>query len=201
MNIQNLSLLLCCSLLVVVAGQTKAGGEHSFLAPREAYAQAEDEELSDDEEGAEEATNEPIATPTKDPTDQKIGGTKVIRQVVDDFLAIASNDERIAKFFENTLSDPVRTKTFKTLFVDQLCEAAGGPCHYLGKKMQDAHAGMKIKNEHFKAMLEDLTAAMEKNNISKEEQVHFVKILAPYRAQIVDAPPKPTPTMSAGGFR
>ena len=85
--------------------------------------------------------------------------------------------------------------------VAELCEAVGGPCHYMGKAMKDAHAGMGIKNEHFKAILEDLTAAMEKNKVSKDDQVHLVKILAPFRTEIINAPAKPKPTMGAGGFR
>ena len=189
-----LSFVFCFSLLGILLSYS-----HSPAHAEDEDELGLDEEMSGDEDGG--PATEPLAAPTKDPTYQRIGGTKAIRMIVDDFVEIALKDERISSFFEVTQSDQVRLKTFKTLLVDQLCEAVGGPCHYMGKAMKDAHAGMGIKNEHFKAMLEDLTAAMEKNKVSKDDQVHLVKILAPFRTEIINAPAKPKPTMGAGGFR
>ena len=132
---------------------------------------------------------------------QRFGGSKGLNAIVDELMHITAEDERINTFFVAAFSDPVRMKTFKIRFVDQICELIGGPCHTLGKTMPDAHAGMGIKGRHFKAFLEDLILAMNKNQVEKKDQKYLIKRLKSLKEEIVNAPAKATPTMGAGGFR
>ncbi|HLY80979.1 MAG TPA: group 1 truncated hemoglobin, partial [Caulobacteraceae bacterium] len=70
---------------------------------------------------------------------QRLGGKKAIKAVVDDFVGRVAADTRINAFFAATAADPKRLAKFKGNLVDQICEAAGGPCKYKGKDMKTAH--------------------------------------------------------------
>src|SRR5215467_6134320 len=69
----------------------------------------------------------------------RLGGKKAITAVVDEFVGRVAADTRINGFFGATASDPARLKKFKGNLVDQICQASGGPCRYMGKDMKSAH--------------------------------------------------------------
>ena len=116
----------------------------------------------------------------------RLGGRSAIVAVVDDFVANCAADTRINKFFAATAADKNRLAAFKNTLVDQVCEAAGGPCKYKGKDMKAAHAGMGISNADFNALVEDLTKALSKHKVGKAEQDQLLAILGPMRSSIVE---------------
>ena len=71
----------------------------------------------------------------------RLGGKKGITQVVNDFVTRLNSDTRVNSFFTATTSDPARLAKFKTHFVEQICQASGGPCKYSGKDMKTATRG------------------------------------------------------------
>ena len=115
----------------------------------------------------------------------RLGGKTAIVAVVDDFVANCAADARINKFFTATAADKNRLAAFKNKLVDQICEAAGGPCKYTGRDMKTAHAGMGIGNAEFNALVEDLTKSLNKFKVAKAEQDQLLGVLGPMRAQIV----------------
>src|SRR5262245_17136259 len=74
----------------------------------------------------------------------RLGGKAAITAVVDEFVTKVAADGRINHFFAATASNPAQLAAFKGKLVDQICQAAGGPCKYMGKDMKAAHAGMGI---------------------------------------------------------
>jgi hemoglobin len=116
----------------------------------------------------------------------RLGGKSAIVAVVDDFVANCAADMRINKFFTATAADKNRLADFKNKLVDQICEAAGGPCKYKGRDMKSAHAGMGISNADFNALVEDLTKSLSKFKVGKAEQDQLLGILGPMRSQIVE---------------
>ena len=116
----------------------------------------------------------------------RLGGKTAIVSVVDDFVANCAADARINKFFAATAADKNRLAAFKNKLVDQICEAAGGPCKYAGRDMKTAHAGMGIGNAEFNALVEDLTKSLNKFKVAKAEQDQLLGVLGPMRAQIVE---------------
>src|SRR5574338_1356825 len=86
----------------------------------------------------------------------RLGGRDALIGIVEDFLGNVAADKRIARFFEGVDSQGLRQK-----LVDQLCEAAGGPCKYTGRDMAAMHDGMAIKQEHWDAFVEDLKTSLE----------------------------------------
>ena len=96
---------------------------------------------------------------------ERLGGKPAITAVVDDFIGNVAGYTRINKRFAN--ADVPR---LKARLVDQVCEASGGPCKYTGASMRDAHAGMKITDAEFGALVEDLVKSLDKFKVPAKEK-------------------------------
>ena len=94
-------------------------------------------------------------------------------------------DTRINKFFAAAASDPKRLGMFKMKLVDQICQAAGGPCKYTGKDMKSAHAGMGVGGADFSALVEDLVGALDKFKVGEKERGELLGALGPMKSDIV----------------
>jgi hemoglobin len=116
----------------------------------------------------------------------RLGGKKGITAVVDDFVSNCASDTRINSFFAATAADPKRLASFKGKLVDQICQAAGGPCKYTGKTMKEAHAGMGVKEEHFNALVEDLVKSLDKFKVHTEDKNTLLGVLGPMKSDIVE---------------
>ena len=112
---------------------------------------------------------------------ERLGGVDAISAVVDSFVARCAGDDRINGKFER--SDIPR---LKKMLVDQVCEAAGGPCAYTGRAMRDTHDGMGVTAGEFDALVEDLVATLDEFNVPKAEQDELLSLLAPLRGDIVE---------------
>ena len=110
----------------------------------------------------------------------RLGGKDAITAVVNEFVANVAADARINEFFKNADINGLKTK-----LVDQICEAAKGPCKYTGKNMKDAHAGMGVKEEHFNALVEDLVKALDKFKVGDKEKGELLAALGGMKDDIV----------------
>jgi hemoglobin len=117
---------------------------------------------------------------------KSLGGKKAIVVVVDDFVGRVAADNRINGFFKATASDPNRLAKFKKNLVDQICEAAGGPCNYTGKDMKTAHAGMGISSDDFDALVQDLVAALDKFMVKDGDKQALLGVLGPMKRDILE---------------
>jgi hemoglobin len=114
---------------------------------------------------------------------KRLGGREGIRGVVDDFVAFLVADPRVnARFTKLT---PAQVEKLKTNASDQICDATGGPCSYLGKDMKAAHTGMNITEADWNATVEDLIKALDKRNVAKKDQQELIGLLAPMKKDIV----------------
>ncbi len=114
------------------------------------------------------------------PLYERLGGKPAIIAVVDDFVARVAADGRINGKFAN--ADIPR---LKRMLVDQICEASGGPCKYTGRDMRSAHAGMRITDAEFDALVEDLVSALTKYHVADREKNALLSVLGPMRPDIV----------------
>ena len=113
----------------------------------------------------------------------RLGGKPAITAVVDQFVANVAADSRINARFATT--DIPKLKGHR---VDQLCGATGGPCTYTGRSMKTIHAGMRITNDEFNALVQDLVAALDKFNIPLKEKSDLLALLSPMKQDIVEMP-------------
>jgi truncated hemoglobin YjbI len=126
---------------------------------------------------------EPAGIPT---LFSNLGGLTAISAVVDEFLGIVVADNRINKFFTQTLANPQRVVALRQNLIDQVCAGAGGPCAYTGKDMKTAHRNMQITDVEFDALVGDLVTALDKFNVPLPEKAALIGVLAPMRADIVE---------------
>ena len=117
---------------------------------------------------------------------ERLGGKPAITAVVDEFVSRVAGDARINSFFAATAADPARLAHFKSLLVDQICDASGGPCKYAGKDMKSAHRGMGIGGAHFDALVGDLVAALDTFKVGAHEKDQLLAALGPMKGDIVE---------------
>lgn len=111
----------------------------------------------------------------------RLGGKAAISAVVDDFVANVAADGRINRRFAGT--DVPR---LKAMLVDQICQASGGPCTYTGRTMKAAHAGMRISDAEFNALVEDLVKTLDKLKVPAREQQELLAALGGMKPDIVN---------------
>lgn len=110
----------------------------------------------------------------------RLGGIDAITAVVRAVANRQLKDDRINQKFARTEPDRLVKE-----FVDQICEATGGPCTYTGRSMVEAHHNMGVTNGEFEAFVQDVVAVLDDFNVGKTEQGELLNILAPLRPEIV----------------
>jgi hemoglobin len=112
---------------------------------------------------------------------ERLGGLDAITAVVDSFAARCAGDDRINRKFART-----DISRLKKMLVDQVCEAAEGPCTYTGRNMRETHDGMGVTAGEFDALVEDLVATFNEFGVAKAEQEELLGLLGPMRDAIVE---------------
>jgi hemoglobin len=119
----------------------------------------------------------------------RLGGidaiTAVVRAVADRQL----KDDRIDQKFARTNKDRLIKE-----FVDQICQATGGPCTYTARSMTEAHHNMGVTDGEFEAFVEDVVAVLDDFKVGKAEQDELLNLLAPLRGEIVEVDSNQTGT-------
>ena len=111
----------------------------------------------------------------------RLGGKDAITAVVDELAASVGADSRINQRFAKA-----NMKQFKANMVDLLCQGSGGPCKYKGDDMVTVHTGMKIKDDEFGAMAENVVKTLTKFNVPAKEQGEVMAMLGSMKGDIVN---------------
>jgi len=113
----------------------------------------------------------------------RLGGKAAITAVVDDFVGRVAADTRINGKFANA-----NIPRLKSMLVDQICQASGGPCTYTGRDMKSTHAGMGVSSSDFDALVGDLVATLNKFKVPEREKNELLGALGPMKGDIVEKP-------------
>jgi hemoglobin len=114
---------------------------------------------------------------------QRLGGREGIALVVDDFVANMVADARVNARFKGM--QPPAVFKLKSNLSDQICDATGGPCAYLGRDMKATHKGMKISEGEWSATVEALVKALDKRKVAEKEKTELIGVLGPLKGDIV----------------
>jgi hemoglobin len=114
---------------------------------------------------------------------KQLGGREGIALVVDDFVANVVADDRVNARFKSL--QPAQVFKLKSNLADQICDATGGPCAYVGRDMKTTHKGMKITDGEWNATVEALVKALDKNNVPAGAKNALLGALAPMKPDIV----------------
>jgi hemoglobin len=128
---------------------------------------------------------------------ERLGGLDAISAVVDEFIKIASADERINKKFAKT----VQPERVRLHFIEQICMLTGGPCKYTGDSMKKAHRHMGMTEGEFNAGVEDLVKALDKFNVPQAEKDELLGALAKFKNEIVEVKSNETGTPLPAEFK
>jgi hemoglobin len=107
-------------------------------------------------------------------------GKDGIDRIVDDLVDRIQVDSRIAEIVQG--QDMVR---LRRLLKEQFCYILNGGCDYSGRTMQAAHKDMGIQTADVAALIEDLQAAMRRENVSFSAQNRLLAKLAPMKRTTV----------------
>ena len=114
---------------------------------------------------------------------KRLGGREGIALVVNDFVGNMAGDTRVNARFKDM--KPADVEKLKSYLADQICDASGGPCSYLGRDMKTVHTGMKITEAEWNATVENLGKALDKHKVGAKEKQELVALLAPMKGDIV----------------
>jgi hemoglobin len=114
----------------------------------------------------------------------RLGGREGVSAIIDSFVANITADKVVSKFFAKTKGP--KLDHFKQMLADQICHEAGGPCEYTGKSMKDEHKGMGITDVQFKALVQDLSLALEEKQVTKDDSQALLTKLGAMEDDIVE---------------
>ena len=115
---------------------------------------------------------------------QRLGGYDAIAAVCDDFISRFSADPQATRFFSGFSLDS--RKRLRQLIVDQLCEATGGPCYYIGRSMKATHAGLGITENDWQVFVKHLVASLDKYKVPAKEKDELLAALGGLKKDIVE---------------
>ncbi|EPM57923.1 globin family protein [Pseudomonas syringae pv. actinidiae ICMP 19071] len=118
--------------------------------------------------------------PKDDSLYQDLGQRAGIQRIVEGMLMNIAKDERIVERFRKI--DIVR---LRDKLVEQLCVEAGGPCRYTGDSMAESHKGQNLTPSDFNALVENLIAAMDTENVPVPAQNRLIARLVPMRGEVL----------------
>jgi hemoglobin len=127
----------------------------------------------------------------------RLGGEAGIKLIVEDFVPRMLADPRV-NFERKGVTyggwgihrnrsvewkpDAYAIEQLKKHFVQSIAVATGGPAHYDGKEMKQAHANLHITNAEFDASMGDL----DKLEIPNREQKELLAVVESVRPQVVE---------------
>lgn len=111
----------------------------------------------------------------------KIGGKAAVNAAVDLFYKKVLSDKRIAHFFSGiSMDDQIKKqKVFLTF-------AFGGAPNYSGKNMREAHKHLKLTDDHFNAVMENLAATLTELKVPNELIAEAAKIAESTRTDVLN---------------
>jgi hemoglobin len=125
-------------------------------------------------------TSVPSALAAEKSLYERLGGKAAITAVVEDFSARQLSDARLNKYYKLT-----NKAAWKGHLIDLICKSTGGPCSYVGRPMNKAHARQYITEDQFGWTASHLVTSLNKFKVPKREQDELVAIIVSLKDNIV----------------
>lgn len=115
---------------------------------------------------------------------KRLGGYDAIAAVTDDFIMRLVTHKDLTRFFGGNSDDS--KKKIRQHVVDFLCNAAGGPCLYIGRTMKDSHKGLKIAEKDWQIAGGLLVESLNKFRVPQKEQEEVLGLVNSVKKDIVE---------------
>ncbi len=116
---------------------------------------------------------------------ERLGGADGIDAIVDDIVAAHMENPLISARFRPYAEDRDRLSQIKEHLRTFLAAGSGGPAHYAGRSMPDAHRGMNISVAEYMAAVDDIMAVLERNGVGESAQKDVLAITYQLKEEIV----------------
>lgn len=115
----------------------------------------------------------------------RIGGYDFVAKFVDTAFPRVAGHPQLKRLFQGHARDSqVRQRQ---LIVDALCQAAGGPCAYIGRPMRPVHEGLGITAADWTIFTGILGGALDELKVRPAEKREFLALLETrFRPDVVD---------------
>jgi hemoglobin len=124
----------------------------------------------------------------------RLGGATGVRTIADTLIDRVVADPLTGPSFKDT-----NVRRIKRLLAEQICDLAGGPCHYSGDPMKEVHAGQHISEAQFYVMVATLKDVLKEQRVALGARNELLRLLAPMKRDVVEhaapaaLPAEPTP--------
>jgi hemoglobin len=125
------------------------------------------------------STAAPCASPT---LYARLGADEGVRAIAGTLIDRVAADPVMGRSFVD-----VNLKRVKRLLAEQICELSGGPCHYSGSPMREAHAGLHISQADFYGMVTTLREVLAERHVALGATNELLRLLAPMKRDVVEA--------------
>ena len=122
---------------------------------------------------------------------ERLGGRKALEAVVDDFLKRSAQDSRLTVPMGRLSGPPSQASRLKARMVEQMCEAAGGPCRTSEPSAREAWKTLGLDSDQFIAFAENLGDALEQRKTSEREKNELLGLIGAARGQLVSRSASP----------
>jgi hemoglobin len=129
---------------------------------------------------------------TTRPLYDRLGGATVMTAVVSETIDQVVADPRLNQSFKGS-----NIARIKRMIVEQICDLAGGGCHYSGDSMHEVHANHNISQAQFFGLVEILRRSMRRHHVPLRERNELLALLAPMAPDVIDVRAPPMPKQSA----
>jgi hemoglobin len=116
---------------------------------------------------------------------ERLGGSEGISRIVDDAIEEHMNNPAVNARFLPLKEEPERLKVIKQHTVEFFSSGSGGPPEYNGQDMETAHKGMNISHDEYMHVIDDVLAALDKNDINDEAKKDVLYILWSLKGMIL----------------
>jgi hemoglobin len=115
----------------------------------------------------------------------RIGGYDFVAKFVDTAFPRVAGHPQLRRLFQGHARDSQLRQ--RQLIVDALCQAAGGPCAYIGRPMRPVHAGLGITAADWTVFAGILGAALDELKVPPAEKREFLALVETrFRPDVVD---------------
>ena len=116
---------------------------------------------------------------------ERLGGEKGVKTLVDDIVEAHMNNPLIKVRFLPYRNEPERLATVKQHLCDFLGAGTGGPEHYRGRNMPEAHRGMNVSAQEYMAAVDDILSTLDKHKIDEHTRKDVLAIAYSLKDQII----------------
>lgn len=115
---------------------------------------------------------------------ERLGGYNAIVAFAKDFSARLFADPKLGRFWAYRGKDGIDREV--ALIVDYLAAKSGGPVHYRGRDMRLSHAGMKIDELDWQALMKHLKATLDHFKAPEKERLEVIALIESTKADIAE---------------